>query len=122
MPSATVITRSKEESESPGSESPVFLHREEVPPSGPHRFATGTIKSVHCTAPSTIDFDLATTGQVMSLHTGNYFRIQFSALNFTPAGDLQPCTQLEGTHAKVEYVEPSGKAAKGWIVGVELRK
>jgi len=122
MPTPTVTTQSKEETGPSNSGSPVFLHREEAPPSGPHHFVTGTIKGVRCSTSSVMDFDLAAAGQVIGLHSGNYFKIQFTAFNFTPTGDMKPCTQLEGMHAKVEYVEPSDKAARGWIVGVELRK
>jgi hypothetical protein len=30
-------------------------------------------------------------GKTLSLHSNNYFKIQFSAVNFTPEGELHPC-------------------------------
>ncbi len=39
------------------------------------------------------------------MHSANYFKIDFSALNVTLKGDLNPCADLEGKPAKVEYVE-----------------
>jgi hypothetical protein len=43
-------------------------------------------------------------------------------LNFTPKGDLNPCTDIEGLKAKVEYAEVSDKSIAGQIVSVELSK
>ena len=100
----------------------VYLHREEAAPQGPHRSLSGTIKGVQCFGSSTMDFNVTTDRQTLSLHTGNYFKTQFTALNFAPSGDLNPCKDLEGMNAKVEFIEPSDKTAKRWVVAVELRK
>jgi hypothetical protein len=50
-----------------------------------------------------------------------YFKIQFSAVNFVPNGELHPCSDLEGVHARVEYVESLSKEP-GVIVSVEMNK
>jgi hypothetical protein len=48
--------------------------------------------------------DLAVTvgAKTLALQTDNYYRIQFTALNFEPGGDLKPCGDLENRPAKVE--------------------
>jgi len=53
---------------------------------------------------------------------GNYNKIEFTALGFTPKGDLSPCRDLEGVSAKVEYVESSAKPATAYVVAIELHK
>ena len=122
-PLPTLVTRSSErEADSSDSDSPVVLRREETAPTGPHRIVTGVIKDVHCSSPSRMDFEVASTGGTIDLHSGNYHKVAFTALDFIPWGELQPCTQLEGVHAKVEYIEPSAQTSKAWVVAVEMRK
>lgn len=103
-----------------GSSSPAVPHEADV--HGPHRFVTGTIKNVQCSGISTMDFVIASGGKEIALHSPNYYKIQFSALGFTPVGDMQPCTQIEGRPAKVEFIEPADKSIKDRIISVELHK
>jgi tetratricopeptide (TPR) repeat protein len=95
--------------------------REEEPPKGPHRFLVGTLQNVHCHA-SGIDMTVAAKGKTMALHSGNYYKIEFTALGFTPKGDLSPCKDLEGMSGKVEYIESSAKPAAAYVVAIELHK
>jgi tetratricopeptide (TPR) repeat protein len=90
-------------------------------PTGPHHFLIGTLQDVHCHA-SGIDLNIAAKGKTMALHNGNYFKIGFTALGFTPSGDLNPCKDLEGKAAKIEYVESSAKPAVAFVVAIELHK
>jgi tetratricopeptide (TPR) repeat protein len=89
---------------------------------GPHRFVTGTIKNVECSGLGAIDFTVVSAGKAISVHAPNYYKIQFSALGFTPDGDLQPCSQIEGKPAKIEFIEPADKTIRNRIVAVELHK
>ena len=59
-----------------------------------------------CGASQSLNLDLAVTvgAKTLALQTDNYYRIQFTALNFEPGGDLKPCGDLENMPAKVEYV------------------
>jgi hypothetical protein len=59
---------------------------------------------------------------MLSLHSNNYFKIQYTAVNFTPAGELHPCTDLDGVKAHVEFFEASGKSVEGQIFSIELSK
>ena len=94
---------------------------EEGPPKGPHRFLIGALQNVHCHA-QRIDLTIAAKGKTMALHSGNYYKIEFTSLGFTPKGDLNPCTDIEGMSAKVEYVESSAKSAAPYVVAIELHK
>ena len=86
---------------------------------GPHEALTGTLKNVHCSTPAVMDLDLESDGKTIALHAANYYKVQFSALGFKPTGELRPCSDLEGRHAKVEYVESSATKANA-LVTVEL--
>jgi hypothetical protein len=103
------------------SSQPALAHHEEEM-RGPHRFVTGTIKNVQCSGLSAMDFVVVAGAHEVGMHSPNYYKIQFSALGFTPAGDMQPCTQIEGRPAKVEFIEPADKSVKDRVVSVELHK
>lgn len=89
------------------------------PPAGPHKVADGTITDVQCGIPAVLDIHLSSGAKPMALHSDNYYKVGFSALNFTPEGDLHPCSDLPGKKAKVEYVEADGEDV---IISVEMRK
>jgi hypothetical protein len=94
------------------------------PPSGPRHTVRGTLRSVHCGYPSvlTLSVDQASSGQSVSLYRNDFNQIEFSAANFTPKSDLNPCTDIEGLKAKVQYAEVSDKSVAGQIISVELSK
>ena len=99
---------------------PRLAHREFVP-TGPHRFVTGVLQAVHCDS-SNMDLTVKIGAKTMSLHSDNYYRLQFTALGFQPSADLKPCTELEGRPAKVEYVESADKSQTARLLSVELHK
>jgi tetratricopeptide (TPR) repeat protein len=94
--------------------------KEELP-KGPHRFVVGTLQNVHCHA-SKIDLTIAAKDKTMPLHSGNFYQIGFTALGFVPKGDLNPCMDLDGMSAKVEYVESSAQPPVAHVVAIELHK
>lgn len=99
---------------------PRLAHRDFVA-SGPHRFVTGVIQDVHCDA-SNLDLAVKTMAQTVKLHSDNYYRIEFSTLGFQPKGDLNPCSQLSGRPAKIEYQESADKSQTPRLLSVELHK
>lgn len=107
------------EKEGRTNEADFVAPKPEQPLTGPHRTIIGLVKHVRCSSVAALDFDLEASGRTIPLHASNYYKIPFTALNYTPAGELHPCTALEGMHAKVEYVESS---ATNGVVSVELRK
>jgi len=116
---------SDEEPASPSNSSdmptpPHLSHRDFVP-NGPHHFVTGIIQSVHCDA-SNLDLVVKANAQVVNLHSDNYYRIQFSTLGFQPKGDLNPCAQLSGRPAKIEYQESADKSQTPRLLSVELHQ
>jgi hypothetical protein len=99
---------------------PRVVHRDFVP-SGPHHFVTGVIQDVHCDA-SNIDVAVKTSAKTMNLHSDNYSGIQFSAVGLEPNGNLNPCNDLAGKPAKLEYEESADKSQTPRLLSVELRK
>jgi tetratricopeptide (TPR) repeat protein len=91
-------------------------------PHGPRRGVKGTIKDVQCSLPAVMELKVDGDGKTLSLHSNNYFKIQFSAVNFTPEGELHPCADLDGMKANVQFFEASGKSAEGQIFSIELSK
>jgi tetratricopeptide (TPR) repeat protein len=90
---------------------------------GPPHSVSGTIKNVRCAAPAVMDLEVEAGGRTVALHARNYYKIQFTAANFVPKGDLHPCSDLEGMHARIEYLESASKEPKpGGIVSVEMSK
>jgi hypothetical protein len=100
----------------PTDENPPVLARRE-----PQRTLTGTVKEVQCSMPAKMELKLESRGATVVLHSDNYYKVRFSAVGFIPAGELHPCTELEGMRARVEFVEASG-SKPGQITSVELQK
>ena len=92
-----------------------------MPADGPRHEIVGQIRDVKCSFPAVIEFRV-TGAKSLSFYNNNYYKLEFSALGFTPNGSLQPCSDIEGMKARVEYVESSDKTVDGQVVSVELRK
>jgi hypothetical protein len=88
---------------------------------GPHHFAIGTLRAVHCDNPA-LSLTVFSEGKEVRLRTNNYFEVQYSVLDLALKGDLNPCSDLEGRPAKVEYIESPITDAASWIVGIEIHK
>jgi tetratricopeptide (TPR) repeat protein len=91
-------------------------------PHGARRGVKGTIKDVKCSLPAVMELKVEGGGKTLSLQSNNYFKIQFSAVNFTPSGELNPCADLNGMKANVQFFDASGKATEGQIFSIELSK
>jgi Tfp pilus assembly protein PilF len=96
--------------------------RSDVVLRGPRHTINGKLKNVQCSNPAILQLQLETPVSSLTLRSDNYFKIQYSALNFTPTGDLKPCTDLEGMKASVEYFEVVGKPAEGQIISIQLTR
>ena len=97
---------------------PVVPHEQAL--RGPRRSELGTLKNVRCSWPAILDLHLDTGGHIIALHSANYYKIAFTALSPTPKSNLNPCKDLEGTPARVEFVTASGNTKAGGIVAIEL--
>jgi Flp pilus assembly protein TadD len=94
---------------------------EQVAPKGPHRFLVGVLRNVHCDNPA-LDLKVVAAGKTLDLHNGNYYKIEYSSLGVKISSDLNPCADLEGRPAKVEYIEAADKGSAAWVLGIEIHK
>lgn len=101
--------------------SPAKLAHAEVVPKGPHHFIVGLMKNVHCDNPA-LTLDVISGTKTLPLHAPNYFTLEYSALNFKPSGNINPCSDLEGRSAKVEYVNAEDKNVSAFVLSIELHK
>jgi tetratricopeptide (TPR) repeat protein len=92
------------------------------PPDGPKHEALGVIRGVQCSYPAVIEFRVEGAKKTISVYSNNYYKLEFSALGFTPDGDMNPCKDIEGMKARVGYAESSDKSVDGQAIAVELRK
>ena len=120
---------------------PVLRHRDDSPPGAETALASGTevgahpprpelsperkiaqgiIREVSCYGASTLELTFAAPGAVLQLFTDNYFKIPYAALDFTPVGNLNPCTDIKGQHAKVTYHPARNQANQGEMLEVGL--
>jgi hypothetical protein len=89
--------------------------------SGPHRYVVGILKDVRCES-ARMDFIVDAGSKRVALHAENYYKVEYSVLNLPPLSELNPCEQLEGRAAKVEYVESADETNVARVLAVELHK
>jgi tetratricopeptide (TPR) repeat protein len=89
---------------------------------GPRRSVRGTLKNVQCTDRTVMKLKVEAGKNVLELRAANYYKVEYSALNFKPRADLNPCKDLEGMMAKVEYFEALATGVEGQIISIEFSK
>jgi hypothetical protein len=88
---------------------------------GSKDMADGQIKTVACKGRA-MDMTFDDSYEILRLHTDNYFKVNFSAINFTPSGTINPCKTAQGMYARVYYFHIKGHPKEGDLISVELRK
>ena len=83
--------------------------------------ADGQIKSVNCKGRA-MDMVFDGSYETLRLHTDDYFKVEFSAINFTPSGEMNPCKTANGMYARVYYYQIKGHSHEGDLISVQLRK
>jgi tetratricopeptide (TPR) repeat protein len=90
-------------------------------PSAPRHQVRGVLHSVRCGAGSVLELEVENPGSTpVALYSNNYFKIEFSAVNEAPQGDMSPCKDLEGRNALVTYAEAADQTAAGEILTIQL--
>ncbi len=88
---------------------------------GPKEMADGQIETVTCKGRS-MDMTFDDSYAILRLHTDDYFKVNFSAINFTPSGTMNPCKTTGGMYARIFYYPIKGHPKEGELISVELRK
>jgi len=89
---------------------------------GPKLTAAGVLHGVQCSFPTVMEFQVQTAKKTLSLYNNDYFKIDFTTLGVTLKDDMNPCKDIEGMNAQVQYVESSDKTVDGQVLAIELRK
>lgn len=100
------------------------LKHPKEPPTGPKHVVLGTIRSVECALPAYLEFQIEIAGKPkpVGVYTHDRYNLDLSALGFTPPPEINPCLDLDGRRARVQYAETSDKTIDGQILLIELRK
>jgi hypothetical protein len=106
----------KPQSKQPGQE-----QKQEKRARGRRHMADGQIKDVTCKGRA-LDMAFDDSDKILRLHTDDYFKVDFSAINFTPGGTMNPCKTVKGMYARVYYYRIEGHPREGELISVELRK
>ncbi len=104
----------------PGAQTPGPPQRPELLPGIAE--AEGTITQSECPGRATLELTVTTEAGTRHLYTDNYYKITFSALNFTPQGTLHPCQDLQGMRVRITYHPAKDLPGQGEIVEVQLMK
>jgi hypothetical protein len=88
---------------------------------GPKDMADGQIKSVTCKGRA-LDMAFDDSYEILHLRTDNYFKVDFSAINFKFSGIMNPCKTAKGMYARVYYYDIKGHPKQGDLISVEFRK
>jgi tetratricopeptide (TPR) repeat protein len=115
-----------DQSQSPQSEAVVDIPKVPTHPAAaanaPHHTLQGVTHAVKCGYPSVLELQLAGTSKTVTLFNNNFFKIDLATLGFTPSGNIDPCTNIEGMKARIEYADAPDKGADGQIVSIILMK
>jgi tetratricopeptide (TPR) repeat protein len=93
-----------------------------MPATGAKHPFNGVIRGVGCSMPSVIEFRVEGLKKKINVYNNNFFKIDLSALGFTPPADMNPCKDFEGKKARVQYVDSTDKSVDGQVVEVILMK
>jgi Flp pilus assembly protein TadD len=89
---------------------------------GPKHIIEGVVHGVVCNYPSQMDLTLVTPKKTFKLYSMNYFKIEFSTLNFSASDKFDPC-KMDGLHAKITYADnPADTAVDGEAQSILLKK
>jgi tetratricopeptide (TPR) repeat protein len=92
-------------------------------PVGPANSALeGKVAGVVCGETTALDLLVEHGKQMTKLHTENYFKVEFWAVNWQPPENFQPCDQLAGLRVKVIYRVTQGQPYAGEILTIEVKK
>jgi tetratricopeptide (TPR) repeat protein len=91
-------------------------------PPGAKHTVSGVLRGVKCSYPSIITMNVDNAGKQVALYANNFYKIEFTTLNYEPKEDILPCTGIEGMKAKVVYGEVKDERVAGQIVAIELSK
>jgi hypothetical protein len=94
------------------------------PATGPKHIILGTIHNAECSTPAYLEFEIEAPGKPkpVAVYTNDRFKLDLTAFGFNPPAEMNPCLDLEGWKARVQYAETTDKTIDGQVTLIELRK
>ena len=89
---------------------------------GPKRSVVGVIHNVTCSYPAVLEFQVDGGGRTYSVYNNSFSKIELTVVGFTPSGAMNPCTDLNGMKARVQFAGSSDKTVDGKVFAIELHK
>jgi tetratricopeptide (TPR) repeat protein len=93
---------------------------------GAKHLAIGVLHEVSCSEPAILELHMEVTTKAgkkqLFLYASNYYKLDLSAIGFIPNAVMNPCKDIEGMKARVEYAESSDKTVDGQMIAIELRE
>ncbi|HMG84778.1 MAG TPA: DUF1570 domain-containing protein [Terracidiphilus sp.] len=86
-----------------------------------HSFV-GVLRQVTCSYPSVMEFQVEGAKSVVKVYSNDFTKIDFTVVGLTFNGSMNPCKDLNGMKAKVQYAETTDKSVDGQVIAIELRK
>jgi hypothetical protein len=93
-----------------------------MPVGGPTHQVLGVVRDVKCSGASVIEMQVVSPKKTVTLYNNNYYKLDLSVLGFDLNGEMNPCKNLEGFKARVQYQETTDKSVDGQVMAIELRK
>jgi hypothetical protein len=84
------------------------------------QLAQGIIEKAECSGGATIDVTVKTGSGEIHLYSDRYQELLYTALNFTLKGNINPCRDLQGWHARISYRPAQDPANPGEMMAVVL--
>jgi tetratricopeptide (TPR) repeat protein len=99
----------------------------QTPPQRPElllsrKVVEGTIKEAKCSGQTTLEYTVDSPAGTMQLFSDHYMQIPYNAINFTPQGIMNPCTDPKGWHARITYHPAKTEPAQGEMLEVGFIK
>jgi len=121
LPLAPLWSAAASAQTAPKSKKQIQEHKRDKRVRGQRDMVDGQIKNVTCKGRA-LDMTFDDSDEILHFHTDNYFKVEFSAINFTPHGTMNPCKQVKGMYARVYFYDIKGQPREGDLISVELRK
>jgi tetratricopeptide (TPR) repeat protein len=90
--------------------------------SGPKHTLLGIIHGVTCSYPTVLEFHLEAPKSTVNVYNNDFTKIDLTAFGFTPKDTMNPCSDLDGRTARIQYAESTDKSVDGLVFAIELRK
>ena len=89
---------------------------------GPKHKFVGVVRQVSCSYPTLMELQVEGAKSTVKVYSNDFTKIDFTVVGLTFNGSMNPCKDLNGVKAQVQYAETTDKSVDGQVFAIELRK